>query len=71
MTREEAIKTLQLSSEVIMSSKYCVVSDVEAVVIAIETMRKYQKIEEIIDNWTKPEQIEWEIRKVLDNEKID
>jgi hypothetical protein len=43
----------------------------DATSVAIETMRKYQKIEEIIDNWTKPEEIEWQIRKVLDNEKID
>ena len=35
--------------------------------VAINTMRKYQKIEQILDDWTKPEEIEWAIREVLDN----
>lgn len=34
---------------------------------AITIMHKYQKIEEIIDNWTKTEALEWEIRKVLED----
>ena len=25
----------------------------------IDTMHKYQQIEQIIDNWTRPEEIEW------------
>ncbi len=32
-----------------------------------DTMRKYQQIEQIIDNWTRPEEIEWAIREVIDD----
>ncbi len=37
----------------------------------INIMRKYQKIEQIIDNWTKPEEIEWAIREVLEDGKTN
>ena len=39
----------------------------EFIETSIATMRKYQKIEEIIDNWTKPEEIEWRIREVIED----
>lgn len=37
----------------------------------VEWLEQLQKIEQIIDNWTKPEEIEWAIRKVLDNGNDD
>lgn len=43
----------------------------KALLLAINTMRKYQKIEQIINNWTKSEEIEWQIREVIEDGKID
>lgn len=37
----------------------------------VEWLEQLQKIEQIIDNWTKPEEIEWAIRKVLENGNDD
>lgn len=37
---------------------------------ALDIINKYQKIEQIIDNWTKPEEIEWQIREVLDEKNV-
>ena len=38
---------------------------------AVDIMHKYQKIEQIIDNWTQPEEIEWQIRKVIEDGKTN
>lgn len=39
--------------------------------VAINIMRKYQKIEQIIEDWTKTEELEWKIREVLEDGNVD
>ena len=41
----------------------------KALLLAIQTMRKYKKIEQIIEDWTKTEVIEWKIREVIEDGK--
>ena len=59
MTIDEAIKELE-------STKDYPASD-EALDIAVDIMRKHQKIEQIIEDWTKTEELEWKIREVLED----
>ena len=39
----------------------------KALLVAISTMRKYKKIEQILDDWTKTEELEWKIREVIED----
>lgn len=41
----------------------------DSLAYAIEIMHKYQKIEQIIEDWTKTEELEWKISEVLQNGK--
>lgn len=37
----------------------------DAIDVGVDIIHKYKKIEEILDNWTKPEELEWAIRGVM------
>lgn len=43
----------------------------KALLVAISTMRKYKKIEQILDDWTKTEELEWKIREVMEDGNKD
>lgn len=40
---------------------------IESLETAVDTMRKYKKIEQILEDWTKTEELEWKIREVLED----
>jgi len=62
-------KSLDFVEQWAEENNYVIVSS-DMWAIAQDIMSKYQKIQEIIDNWTKPEEIEWAIREVLEDDKI-
>lgn len=37
----------------------------------VEWLKKLQKIEQILDDWTKTEELEWIIREVLEDGNVD
>lgn len=59
MTIDEAIEVL----EYLKTQN----SQLKSIDFAISIMRKYQMIEQIIEDWTKTEVLEWKIREVLED----
>ena len=67
MTIDEAMKVLQEVPKVMLITK-------ESINVAIDTMRKYQKIEEIVEHWAccgNPSDSMIAISEVLEDGKID
>ena len=60
----EQLKQIPMHDELSVEYLTCIYETIDA---AIEIMRKYQKIEKILDDWTKTEELEWKIREVLED----
>ena len=74
MTIDEAILYMELYKRKLFNSVSDLDKDIEAYDISIDTMRKYQKIEQIVSAWDDDENamiLVHKIKEVIEDGKID